>query len=112
MSFPEQKDLIQIERQTNDNVNLSNPEICFKIVILGDSGVGKTCIMKRFIHNKFLSNNYSTIGFEFYNVNIKINNLNIRLQIWDTCGQEAYKSLITNFYKNSSLAVLVFSIDE
>ena len=51
------------------------------------------------------------IAFEFYIFNIKINNLNINLQIWDTCGQEEYRSLITSFYKNSSLAIIVYAID-
>ena len=53
-----------------------------------------------------------TVGFEFYAFNIKMNGKVIKLQIWDTCGQEAYRSLISSFYKNSSLAVLVYSIDK
>ena len=54
----------------------------------------------------------TTIGFEFSTFNIKINDKYIRLSIWDTCGQEIYRSLITNFYRNSSLAFIVFAIDE
>jgi small GTP-binding protein len=52
-----------------------------------------------------------TVGFEFFTFNIRINDKNIKLQIWDTCGQEAYRSLITSFYRNASLAILVYSID-
>ena len=58
-------------------------------------------------------NNYiATVGFEFFSFNIKINEKIIKLQIWDTCGQEIYRSLVTNFYRNSSLAIIVYAIDE
>ena len=66
----------------------------------------------RAINHKFENNYIATVGFEFLSFNIKIKNKVIKLQIWDTCGQEIYRSLITNFYRNSSLAVLVYSIDE
>ena len=61
---------------------------------------------------KFENNYLSTVGFEFFAFNIKMDNKVIKLQIWDTCGQEIYRSLITNFYKNSSLAIIVYAIDE
>ena len=53
----------------------------------------------------------ATIGFEYFTFNIKLGETIIKLQIWDTCGQEFYKSLITSFYRNASLAVIVYSID-
>ena len=58
------------------------------------------------IKNIFIS------GFEFFSFNIKLKNTVIKLQIWDTCGQEIYRSLISNFYRNSSLAIIVYSIIE
>ena len=62
---------------------------------------------------KNFENNYlPTVGFEFFAFNIKIDNKIIRLQIWDTCGQEIYRSLITSFYKNTSLVMIVYAIDE
>ena len=54
----------------------------------------------------------TTVGFEFLTFNIKLNGKIIRLQIWDTCGQEIYRSLISSFYKNSSLAIIVYAINE
>ena len=54
----------------------------------------------------------NTIGFEFFSFHIKINGKVIKLQIWDTCGQEVYRSLITNFYRNSSLAIIVYSVTD
>ena len=62
--------------------------------------------------NLFKENYNATIGFEYFSFNIRINNEIIKLQIWDTCGQEIYRSLITNFYRNASLAIIVYSIDK
>ena len=61
---------------------------------------------------KFEINYLATVGFEFFAFIIKLDDKVIKLQIWDTCGQEVYRSLITNFYKNSSMAIIVYSIDE
>ena len=62
--------------------------------------------------NLFKENYSSTIGFEYFSFNIRINNEIIKLQIWHTCGQEIYRSLITSFYRNASLAIIVYSIDK
>jgi Ras-related protein Rab-6A len=62
--------------------------------------------------NKFESNYVATIGFEFFSFNVRIGDKVIRLQIWDTCGQEIYRSVVSSFYRNSSLAIVVYSIDE
>jgi len=86
-------------------------DLSFKIIVIGDSGVGKSCLTMKATKNIF-ENYYSpTIGFEFYTFNIRIKEKIIRLQIWDTCGQEVYRSLINGFYRNSSLAILVYSIN-
>ena len=61
--------------------------------------------------HEFENNYIATIGFEFFSFNVKFKDKVIRLQIWDTCGQEIYKSLISNFYRNSSLACLLYAID-
>ena len=62
--------------------------------------------------HKFETNYLSTVGFETFTFNMKIDGKVVKLQIWDTCGQERYRSLITNYYKNSSLAIIVYAIDE
>ena len=84
----------------------------YKIILLGDSSVGKTALTKKAVKNEFEEYYQATVGFEFLVFNVKINNIIIKLQIWDTCGQELYKSLITNFYRNSSLAILVYAINK
>ena len=83
----------------------------FKIIIIGDSGVGKTCIMNRATTGQFKDNVSATIGFEYSPFILKINDKVIKLAIWDTCGQEAYRSLIKSFFNGSSLAVIVYAVD-
>ena len=89
----------------------SEYDLIFKVIILGDSGVGKSCLTLKATKDRFEPKYAPTIGFDFLTFGIKINNKNINLQIWDTCGQEVYRSLISSFYRNSSLAILVFSVD-
>ena len=86
-------------------------DLSFKIIVVGDSGVGKSCLTMKGTKNHFEECYSPTVGFEFFTFNIRINDKNIKLQIWDTCGQEAYRSLITSFYRNSSLAIIAYSID-
>ena len=87
-------------------------DLSFKLIVVGDSGVGKSCLTTKATKNIFEESYNATVGFEFFNYNIKIEDKIIRLQIWDTCGQELYRSLITNFYRNSSLAVVVYAVNQ
>jgi small GTP-binding protein len=89
----------------------SNYDLNFKLLLIGDAGVGKSCITTRATKDYFDDSYVTTIGFDFFSLNIMIDEQNIKLQIWDTCGQEIYRSLISSFYRNSSLAFLVYSID-
>ena len=86
-------------------------DLSFKVIVIGDSGVGKSCLTNKATHNIFEENYNATVGFEFFTFNVKLNNKIIKLQIWDTCGQELYRSLITNFYRNSSLAIIVYAVN-
>ena len=87
-------------------------DLNFKIIVLGESGVGKSCLTNRAIRDNFQENFSPTIGFEFFTFPIKIGEKIIKLQIWDTCGQEMYRSLISNFYHNTSLAFIVYSVTD
>mgnify|MGYP002626545118 FL=1 len=91
-------------------VTNSDDFINFKIIIIGNSGVGKSSILKRAVKNKFDENYQATIGFEFLLMHFLVNDLKIKLQIWDTCGQEMYRSLVQGFYRNTSLALIVYDI--
>ena len=86
-------------------------DLSFKIIVVGDSGVGKSCLTMKGTKNHYEESYSPTVGFEFFTFNIRINDKNIKLQIWDTCGQELYRSLITNFYRNTSLAIMVYAIN-
>ena len=83
----------------------------YKIIIIGDSGVGKTCLSYRATQGKFREKLSATIGFEYFPFITKYKNKILKLEIWDTCGQEAYRSLIKSFFNNSSLAIIVYAID-
>ena len=86
-------------------------DLSFKLIFIGDSSVGKSCLTTKAVKNNFEEYYQATVGFEFLTFNMKVNDKVVKLQIWDTCGQEIYKSLISTFYRNSSLAVLVYAID-
>ena len=92
--------------------NYSQFDLSFKLIVIGDSGVGKSSVTSKGTKNIFDDNYSATIGFEFFTFNIRINGKVIKLQIWDTCGQELYRSLITNFYRNSSLAIIVYNVTD
>ena len=75
-------------------------------------GVGKSSLTSRATKPKETNiDTIATVGFEFQTFIVKINNTVVKLQIWDTCGQDVYKSLVVNFYRSSSLAILCYSID-
>ncbi len=87
-------------------------DIAFKIIVIGDSYVGKSSLALKATKNIFENNYNATVGFEFFSFSAKNLEKVIKLQIWDTCGQEMYRSLIINFYRNCSCAIIVFSIDK
>ena len=90
----------------------TNFDLSFKLIVIGDSGVGKSCLTNNAVKNIFEEAYNATVGFEFFTFNVKMCEKVIKLQIWDTCGQELYRSLITNFYRNSSLAIMVYAIND
>ena len=99
-----------IELLNSSKISQNDNFINFKLIIIGDSGVGKSCLLKRAVQNSFESGYKATIGFEFLLMHFKVNDLKLKLQIWDTCGQEMYRSLVQGFYRNTSLAIVVYDI--
>ena len=84
-----------------------------KVVLVGESGVGKTCIINQFIKGEYDDKTTSTISFQFCQKTFEFpGNKNIALDIWDTAGQEKYRSLNSMFYKNVKAAVLVYDITD
>ena len=89
-----------------------NPEYCFKAVFSGNSGVGKTSIVRYEIQNEFEPDNQATLVFEHFSKNYEILNKTIRIQIWDTCGNETYEEIMKNFYRSALCIFVVFSLDD
>jgi Ras-related protein Rab-11A len=90
--------------------NLDEYDFLFKLIIVGDSNVGKTNIMSKYIHNQFNQHSKSTIGVEFGTKIVNIDNKKIKAQIWDTAGQERYKSITSAYYKGAKGAFIVYDI--
>jgi small GTP-binding protein len=92
-------------------MNLSNSyHYSFKFIVIGDTGVGKTSIIGRLTENRFDSNHEFTVGVEFASKSIMINGKVIKLQIWDTAGQEEFKAITRSYYRSSAAALVVFDI--
>ena len=97
----------EILGETYKEYNLS-----FKIIVIGDSGVGKSCLSLKGTRGVFEESFIATVGFEFFAFHIRTHGEVVKLQIWDTCGQEVYRALISNFFRNSSLAIIVYAIND
>ena len=85
-------------------------EMMVKVIIIGDSSVGKTNIMNKYLKNEFLEDSKATIGVEFGSKLYKIDGHNIKAQIWDTAGEEKYKAITGAYYKGSKGAFVVYDI--
>lgn len=81
-----------------------------KIIVVGDSGVGKTNLVNRFTSNKFDTNSKSTIGVEFVYKTLKINKDVIKVEVWDTAGQERYRAITSSYYKGARGSIIVYDI--
>ena len=84
----------------------------YKIIVLGNMAVGKSCLALRATEGIFKENMRSTVPLSTNNFYVKINNTSINLQIWDTCGMEKYRALIKGYYVNTSLAIIVYSVTD
>lgn len=83
----------------------------FKILILGDSNSGKTSLLDRLVNNQFMNCYISTIGIDFNVKTIKLDDqTKVKLQIWDSCGQERFRSLTRSYYRNSSAFIICYDI--
>ena len=98
-----------MSKKTENNDDNSNSNV-FKILTIGDGGVGKTSILRRYVENKFLKHHLSTIGIDFLSKTLKIKDKEIKLKIWDTAGQERYRNITSHIYKDADGIILVFDV--
>ena len=88
----------------------AEPKIIVKLLLLGDSSVGKTSIIIKYISNKFMDTNIATLGVDYMDKTVDYNNLKVFLQIWDTSGEEKFRSITRNFYRNADGLLVVFDL--
>ena len=98
-------DDIKIEEVASSDVK---EDYKLKVVVVGDSGVGKTNLIKRFVTNTFSANSKATVGVEFISKSYRINDQVFKIEIWDTAGQERYKSITAAYYKGAKGALIVY----
>ena len=87
-------------------------QFLFKVVLIGDSGVGKSNLLSRFTRNEFNLDSKSTIGVEFATRSIQVDSKTIKAQIWDTAGQERYRAITSAYYRGAVGALLVYDISK
>lgn len=92
--------------------NYRPKKVLLKVIILGDSGVGKTSLMNQYVHKRFSNQYKATIGADFLTKEVMIGDRMVTLQIWDTAGQERFQSLGVAFYRGADSCVLVYDITD
>ncbi|KAH0791227.1 ras-related protein RABA2a [Histomonas meleagridis] len=88
----------------------SDPDFLLKIVLIGDSGVGKTNLLSRFTRDQFNPESKSTIGVEFATKTMEVEGKTVKAQIWDTAGQERYRAITSAYYRGAIGALLLYDI--
>jgi len=91
---------------------MEEPDFICKIIFLGDAGVGKSSILRRYHRDNYMDMTEHTIGVDFFTTNKKRDGLLYKIQVWDTAGQERFNSLITSYFKESTMAVVVFDVTD
>ncbi|KAI8048385.1 vacuolar biogenesis protein [Syncephalis plumigaleata] len=89
----------------------SRRKVLLKVIILGDSGVGKTSLMNQYVNKKFSNQYKATIGADFLTKEVMVNDRLVTMQIWDTAGQERFQSLGVAFYRGADCCVLCFDVN-
>ena len=82
----------------------------YKYIIIGDIGVGKSCLLLRFTNNEYKNTHNPTVGLEFISQVVNINDSLVKLQIWDTAGQEEFKSMTRAYYRSAAGILLVYDV--
>jgi Ras-related protein Rab-11A len=91
-------------------IEAREPDFLFKLILAGDSGVGKTSLLSRFARSKFNPDAKTTIGVEFATKTVAVGGQVVKAQVWDTAGQERYRSVTTSYYKGAIGALFVYDL--
>ena len=87
-------------------------DILIKLLIIGDSGVGKTCILLQFSEGNFTTSHLTTIGIDFKIKTVDVDGKQIKLQIWDTAGQERFRTITQTYYKGAMGIILAYDVTD
>ena len=92
---------------------MEQKEFIYKILLLGDSSVGKTCFLMRYTDNTFQDIHMSTIGLDYKLKNVQLENGKmVKIQVWDTAGQDRFRSITKNYYKGAHGIILIYDVTE
>ena len=85
-------------------------DLLFKVLLIGDSGTGKSCLLIRFADDQFSDNYISTIGVDFKIKTINVEGKTVKMQVWDTAGQERFRTITASYYRGSNGIILVYDV--
>ena len=89
---------------------MESTEYLFKVILIGDSSVGKTNLLSRFVKNEFNSQSKPTVGVDFFSKTVTIDKKSVKAQIWDTAGQERFKAFSSAYYNGSHGAIIAYDV--
>ena len=95
---------------SNNKNKSSDYQYIFKLILIGNSGVGKSSILQRYMNKTFEESYKCTIGVDFLMKSVEVKGKKVKLQLWDTAGQEKYKSMVSSYYRGANVALVVFDI--
>lgn len=92
------------------NDNFFAPDVCYKVIVVGSAGAGKTSLMRRLKNGSYNPNECSTLGIDFLSKTVEYKNKNIKLQIWDTAGQDKFNSICRTYYRGTHCAIVCIDL--
>ncbi len=93
-------------------MKINNFSVFFKILLIGDLGVGKSCVILRYVEGDFPGNIMSSIGVDFKTKQIELDDHSIKMQIWDTAGHEKFRTITTSYYKSAQAIIILYDITQ